>query len=202
MADIILNWKLLFLVFRAEGRNSGCLIRLCCIIWVCFDLAINSLIGFTPYVDNYAHLGGLVYGILLALTMLERLPLSFFDKGNGTCFKFRMFMIRFLGATIAAVLVVVSAVLLIRSDGTATPCPKCRYISCLPFPFWTEKKWWYCDGCDGISGDISRLRGTEYFSELTLYCPYSDIVQVDLESKYSEVSQIELVLPDFCREHC
>ena len=203
VADIVLNWKLMFLVFKNGGKRSGCWMRFCCVFWLCFDLFINSLIGFTPYVDNYAHMGGLIYGLLVALTILERLPLSFFGKGNGICYKLRIASLRFLGVAIALFLVIISTILLSRSDGLTSPCLGCRYISCAPFPFWTEKKWWYCDGCDAVSGDVYRSRGDAYFSDLELYCPDGEITNVEIfDMGYSELSEIQSALPSVCREHC
>jgi membrane associated rhomboid family serine protease len=51
MADIVLNWKLLFLLFRKdEGSFHWCMYNLLCVFTICVDVAINSIVGFTPYV--------------------------------------------------------------------------------------------------------------------------------------------------------
>ena len=199
VADIALNWKLLFLTFR--DRGNPCRMRTCSLFWLVFDIAINSIIGFTPYVDNFAHLGGLIYGFLIGLTVLERLPLSFFGKGSGICHKIRICSLRFLGILCACALVIISAILLGRSNGVRSPCWDCRYISCAPFPFWTDNKWWYCDGCDAATADV-YLRGT-VFGTMDLYCPRGGIVQVDIANEQiSNGAELQPLLPGFCRAYC
>jgi membrane associated rhomboid family serine protease len=204
VADIALNWKLMFLVFKDRGGASGCWMRFCCFFWLLFDIVINSLIGFTPFVDNFAHLGGLVYGFLVALTILERLPLSFFGTGSGICHQLRIASYRCVGFIIAATLICVTTVVLGESDGLRSPCYQCRYISCAPFPFWTESKWWYCDGCDAAFGDIYRRTGDVFFSDLELFCPTNgEVVDIDIfDKRYTEIYGIQEALPSFCREYC
>jgi hypothetical protein len=62
--------KLLSIIEKAI-QDAECWMRFCCIFWLCFDLFVNPLIGFSPYVENYAHMGDLIYGLLVALTILE-----------------------------------------------------------------------------------------------------------------------------------
>lgn len=206
VADIVLNWKLLFLVFKSrDGKPAGCMVRFCSMFWLLSDLAMNSIIGFTPFVDNYAHLGGLTYGFLISLTVLQRLPLSFFGRGNGVFFKIRIGMLRTMGAVLAVALLVLTSILLSESDGLKSPCYECRYISCAPFPFWLEEKWWYCDGCDAVSAEVFR-RGDDdaVFTDLDLYCPGNgELVEVDIaESKHTDASDVEDSLGDYCRALC
>jgi hypothetical protein len=76
LANIALNWKLLFLLFRKdEDGFHWCLCNLFCVFAICLEVAINSIVGFTSCVDNFAHMGGSVCGFLLGLTILKRLPL-------------------------------------------------------------------------------------------------------------------------------
>lgn len=206
VADIVLNWKILFLVFRnQDGNPAGYGVRLCAMLWLCLDLAANSIVGFTPFVDNFAHLGGLTYGFLISLTILQRLPLAFFGKGNGICFKFRIGLLRIIGAVLAVALLVITSILLTESDGLKSPCHQCRYISCAPFPFWSEEKWWYCDGCDAASGKIFRRQDDDsLFTDLDLYCPeHGQTVEIDIaEAGYNDVSDIQDILAEYCREYC
>ena len=152
LADIIMNWKILFLVLKSRQAGSGCCLQFCCLFGLLIELAINTIPGFTPWVDNFAHLGGLFYGFCLSFLLLKTLPVSFSGNDPGTCHRICRLTVQFLlsGAGIALTAVIVSLLILGRSDGTTTPCPSCRYISCAPFPFWTEDKWFYCDGCDSI----------------------------------------------------
>ena len=200
LADIFLNWKLLFLVFKNRGEDSGCWKKFRCIFWIVLDLFFQTLIGLTPFVDNFAHLGGLIYGFLLGLTMLERLPLAFFGEGSR---RWKLASYRLFGITTTTVCLVLSSVLLSQSDGFQAPCYSCRSISCAPFPFWSEEKWWECDWCNYVEGDVIKTRGDEYYSELVLMCPNGKVAHTDiLDAKYSDMADIAEDLPDYCRKIC
>jgi len=207
VADIVLNWKLLFLVFcNDDGSPVSWSVKVCSVIWLIVDLMANAVIGFTPFVDNFAHMGGLIYGFLISLTVLQRLPLAFFGRGNGFCFKFRMRIYRISGVLFGAVLLATTSALLSQSDGVRNPCHKCRYISCLPFPFWTSDKWWYCDGCDTVDGEVFKLDVNDklLYTDLDLYCPgRSGAVRIDISgSAYRDVSHVEGALSEYCRRYC
>jgi membrane associated rhomboid family serine protease len=236
VADIVLNWRLLFLVFEqrlaqrrdvnnddnaetavATKRRICCptdyqfLMRFMCGFWLCVDICINSFVGFTPFVDNFAHLGGLVYGFLLSLSALRRLPLSFFDHQRQSsrlswcCHQTRIFVLRFFGFIGASILLMVSFVLLSQSNGLNSPCLGCRYISCLPFPFWVsdEKKLWTCDICIGVNAQIYYRKGPDYFSDVDLYCPQGYTAKVDIfDEKYTTVPEVEAELESMCKTWC
>lgn len=205
MADIVLNWKLLFLLFRKdESGFRWCLYNLFCVFTLCFDVAINSIVGFTPYVDNFAHMGGLVYGFLIGLTILTRLPLSFFGKASGFCHKMRIICLRVFGAATASFLIILSSLLLDRSDGITSPCSNCRYMSCIPFPIGREKKWWYCDGCDAVEADAYfDERGDDYYAKVDVFCPDGGIATVDVyDLKSTTGKEIIRNLPEYCRNYC
>jgi membrane associated rhomboid family serine protease len=207
VADIVLNWKVLFLVFcNEDGSPVSWSVKCCAVIWLVLDLMANAIIGFTPFVDNFAHMGGLAYGFFISLTVLQCLPLSFFGRGNGVLFKLRIGILRFTGALLAVALLVTTSVLLSKSDGLKSPCYKCRYISCLPFPFWTSEKWWYCDGCDAVDGEVFKLDvNDEYlFTDLDLYCPgRDDTIRVDISGdEYRDLSDVQDRLSGYCRHYC
>lgn len=51
LADIIMNWRLLFCDFVTEnGKKHRHAIV---VVVLVFDIILNSIIGLTPYVDNY-----------------------------------------------------------------------------------------------------------------------------------------------------
>lgn len=206
VADIVLNWKILFLVFRNyDGSAAGYVVRCLAIFWLGLDLVLNSAVGFTPFVDNFAHLGGLTYGFFISLTVLQRLPLAFFGKGQGPCFRIRIRMLRVMGAFIALTLFFITGTLLSQSDGIKSPCHKCRYISCIPFPFWSKDKWWYCDGCDAVSGKVFHRNDDDViFSNLDLFCPEGgETVEIDISGgQYKDTSDVQKILAGYCREYC
>jgi membrane associated rhomboid family serine protease len=205
VADAILNWKLMFLVFKDRPGMSGCWMKFRCIFWLCLELIIHSLIGFTPYVDNFAHLGGLLYGLLVAFMIMERLPLSFFGKGKGGCHRFRIAISQFFAAALVTSLLLVSSIWLSQSDGVTIPCPDCRYISCAPFPFWTEDKWWSCDGCDAVTAELYKNEDGSFYNEIEVFCPDGMPVFGDIsEHEYSEsdMDDMQKMLPGLCRTLC
>ena len=145
LADILVNWDLLFLKL---GNGGGRDERTKCqniqvLVWLCVDILANILIGLTPLVDNFAHMGGLLYGICYALPLVDRLGMHFFGP-LGKCFQVQNWSLRVFGFVAGCTLTLISSILLLKSDGYHAPCENCRYMSCAPFPFWTEDKWWDC----------------------------------------------------------
>ena len=51
LADICMNWKLLFSDFVTE--NGGRYRHAAVVVFLFFDIALNCIIGLTPYVDNF-----------------------------------------------------------------------------------------------------------------------------------------------------
>lgn len=205
VADIAINWRLLFSK-EVNKNDSGTRLRhFKVLMWLVFDILINCLIGLTPFVDNFTHLGGMVYGFLCGLSAIERLPLDFFGKAHSTCSRIRNYSVRFFGLILSVVLIMISTALLVESDGGSSPCSNCRYVSCVPFPFWAaeDRKWWYCDDCDRVKGDVTKDDGTGYYDVLTLTCPNGDTENIDLTGQNIEDSEwLRNQLPTFCRQNC
>jgi len=202
LADIVLNWRLLFVVFRQRSDHSWT-VAFCSIIWILFDLAFNSILGWTPFIDNFAHLGGMLYGFLMGCTVLQRLPLKFFGKTSGTFYRARIRLLRLFSATAVLGMLLCSSFLLMRSDGATSPCWNCRYISCAPFPFWTEQKWWHCDGCDSVTAQTITDDSNTFFQQIDLSCPQGNVELIDVRAKQiSDKSQLAKELPKLCRKHC
>merc|ERR1711862_935948 len=85
--------------------------------WLLVDIIVNCIIGLTPFVDNFTHLGGMVYGFLCGLSTLERLPKEFFGLKTGFCGHIRQFLVRFLGVIISVTSIFITTELLLESDG-------------------------------------------------------------------------------------
>jgi Rhomboid family len=141
LADIVVNWDLLFLKLGGDERTPCQNAQV--LFWLFIDILVNMLIGLTPFVDNFAHMGGLLYGIFYALPLVDRLGVHFFGQ-LGVCFKLKNCSLRVFGFLAGCTLLLTSSILLLKSDGYNSPCEQCRFISCAPFPFWTEDKWWDC----------------------------------------------------------
>jgi len=142
LADILVNWDLLFLKIGDAEERTPCQ-NVQVLFWLLFDVLVNSMIGLTPYIDNFAHMGGLCYGIFYALPLAERVGLHFFGNA-GFCFRMKNCSLRLFGLLAGCTLLALSLVMLMYSDGYTSACEKCGFISCAPFPFWKEDKWWDC----------------------------------------------------------
>jgi len=88
------------------------------------ELIVGVGLGYIPGVDNFAHLGGFLMGLLVATTLYPVVSASKRHKSIVW------------GSRIAAIPVaVVLMVVLIRNFYTGDPyaaCPGCRYLSCFP----------------------------------------------------------------------
>ncbi|KAL3799010.1 hypothetical protein HJC23_005149 [Cyclotella cryptica] len=203
IADICINWSLLFSK-HVNSSDEGTRFRhLKVLMWLLFDIVINCLVGLTPFVDNFTHLGGMVYGFLCGLSTIERLSTDFFGIATSTLSRIRNLFVRFSGLLLSVVLIMVTTALLVESDGGASPCSSCRYVSCVPFPPWAgeDAKWWYCDDCSRVTAD-AKLDSSGYYS-LSLTCPDGVIEEIDLSDELVTDRQwIRRQLPNLCRKHC
>jgi hypothetical protein len=136
--------------------------------FICYEQILGLV---TPFIDNWSHLGGIFYGACSAFSAIYAMPVGFFgvDTSNTTWAKIRTFLIKFSGLIVTIVLIFSSTVWLAKSEPGEIPCEGCRYISCVPFPFFQEDKWWYCDDCDGTSAKLF-LENDVYVS-MDLNCP-------------------------------
>lgn len=94
------------------------------LVFMTIELAIGVAIGFIPYVDNFAHIGGFVMGLLVSTVLY---PVISESKRH----KLLMWVARLVAAPVAILLFV----LLIRNFYTSNPyaaCQGCRYLSCIP----------------------------------------------------------------------
>jgi len=87
-------------------------------------LMILFLVGLLPIVDNYAHLFGFLFGLLLAFALMPFLTFNMYDRqfklvGVVVCLT--------LGVVILVMLLIVFYVAPIRS------CDACKYFNCIPF---------------------------------------------------------------------
>lgn len=146
---LVLAWQIYFPTgnfSRAKKVNidDGSLFRYIVIVAsLIFDVALNCTIGLTPYVDNFTHLGGLALGFLYGLTTGHHISSRFFGVRNT----FLHLLLRFMGIFVSIIAITIAAYFLAKSDGETSPCTKCLYLSCVPFPFWEEPgdRWWHCD---------------------------------------------------------
>ncbi|KAJ3088477.1 hypothetical protein HK102_008647 [Quaeritorhiza haematococci] len=120
LLDLIQNWKLV-------NNPYWELTKLVFQILLCF------FIGTLPFIDNFAHFGGFIFGFVAGLIFLPQLHFGKWDRRRKLFFQ------------IVAVPVLVVLIFLLAKgfvDGnTAEKCTWCKYINCIPGMPWCEQKW-------------------------------------------------------------
>ncbi|KZT61287.1 rhomboid-domain-containing protein [Calocera cornea HHB12733] len=109
--DLLTHWGL----EDHPGRNLVLLI---------IELIVGVGLGYIPGVDNFAHLGGFLMGLLTCIVLFPVISRTR-----------RHMIIVWIFRIIAIPLIIVLFVVLIRNFYTADPaasCPWCRYLSCIP----------------------------------------------------------------------
>lgn len=154
---------------------------------------------YRPYVDNFTHLGGMVYGFLCGLSTMERLSSDFFGMEDTTLTIIKNIVIRSFGLLLSLLSISVTLGFLLNMDPSSTPCPNCSWLSCVPFPPWENatNKWWYCDNCNTATASIVR----QPFLRLDVDCPAGEIATVNITSDLDR-TELQKKLPTYCREYC
>lgn len=224
ISDICVNWSLIFMKDKEDQDKNRCR-NVMVILWLVVDIVINCVLGLTPFIDNFTHLGGLIYGFLCGLSTIDRVQTAFFGVSIDTCTTVKNNLVRFGGLIVSVVLIMTTTVILVHSDGATSPCSSCRYISCVPFPPWSEgmlsgsgdpamtlflthcfssDKFWYCDDCDQVTADARKFNSTsQFFDTLHMTCPDGQMETINISSdKIYEANAISAQLPAYCRANC
>ena len=205
-ADITLNWRLLFINYSPSenGNRSAAASRqnIYAILWLVLDIVVNAVIGLTPMVDNFSHLGGLIYGLCCGWSTIEPLSVGFFGVNTTSWQKAKVLVVRFFGIIVSVVAIMLTTLWLASADVVGqTPCSNCRYISCVPFPFFQQDKWWYCDDCDMVTADLYTTGNV--YSRIDLTCPDQTIESINISSSgTTNRDDVQRRLPGLCREYC
>lgn len=202
LSDITMNWNLFFNDFVNERGARLSHARV--LIMLFLDIVVNCLIGLTPFIDNFTHLGGMIYGFLCGLSTIKLVSPRFF---GGSCHKCKRVLYRSFGVLVCVACLIASSVVLFSGDGVTNPCPSCTKISCVTMPPWadSESKWWYCDNCDVATANGTLDSATEKFVELNITCPDKSFQVLNTPNdSWSNANQAELeeMLPTLCRQHC
>jgi len=193
-------------------------VRLMCSVTLAFEFFLNFAIGLLPFVDNFSHLGGFLFGFFVSLSSLRLLSASSFDyrkKEQRTafqkwCHKIRIFALRCGGGLLALFLVLLTIIFLHKSDGTNSPCPRCRYLSCMALPKpWKPNdpsNWWTCDGCGGVQATVTSVSvgGEEIWYIDKMFCPLGNTIALDFSEGvgFPEMQHARNALPKLCTQLC
>lgn len=121
LAELITNCHLLSL-------REGC----CAFASIGLTIAVNLAIGLLPFVDNFAHLFGLIGGMCLGFALLIHVDDAGRVRARQICTA-AVALLAYLFLLCGGV-----ALLYFRVKGEDF-CPSCKFISCVPSP------WWSCD---------------------------------------------------------
>ncbi len=202
--DIFRNRKLIFSDFINKGRSRRHHVLV--LLVLVMDIFVNLLLGLTPYTDNFMHLGGFFLGCLCASTIIN--PVDLFGYQSTSIRTNRRniaaFFSRHFGPMITGLTIIVSLVILFQGDGITSPCPSCRYLSCVSFPPWTDydKRWYYCDDCGRVLAFGRRDKSTGEYASIEMHCPAGNTIFFSVDGYDNDKESLQKNLPSFCREKC
>ena len=126
-AELFQNWYIIFHPWYALGK-------LVMLLFVLFAA------GFLPYVDNYAHLIGFVFGFLLSFALLPYVTFGKFDRQR-----------KIIGIIVCLLTAIglFSLLIVLFYVSPVYECPYCHYFNCIPF---TDKL------CDTMKVSVGERR--------------------------------------------
>ena len=114
LCDLFATWKI-------KNHQIPRLIGIILVIIILF------IAGLTPYIDNFAHLGGLIMGLLVALMLVPNL-------NYGKCQAYCYGVISFFAFPIMSTLFMVCFVIVFKSiDANLDWCKNCERFNCVEF---------------------------------------------------------------------
>jgi len=200
-----MNWSILFSKEVNVDDSATTSRHIKILLLLLIDMGLNCIIGLTPLVDNFTHLGGMIYGFLVGLSTMKKLSSDFFGKNKGFIDHLKLVFVRFFGLIVCIIAIIITFAVLAESNGSSIPCDKCRYFSCVPFPPWKEEddKWWHCDDCGLVTADAISNPSKQIFSVLNLTCPDKQKEVIDIsDENISDSREIARKLPSYCRQYC
>jgi hypothetical protein len=148
-----------------------------------------------PFLDNYAHLGGLICGCILGLVVLVQTRYYY----SGVKKRKRTYQIILMVISILLLPGLMIAGYVVFFTRVPINCRACSYISCVPMPPGAAyaDRWWSCDECSqgGLTGDIEPQNNTVLFT-----CPNTGVRQ---SKSFPPTTTIDTnVLIQACIEKC
>ncbi|KAI9478730.1 MAG: rhomboid family-domain-containing protein [Benjaminiella poitrasii] len=119
VVDLIVNWKQI----KKPGRE---------LMKLLFVIVISLVLGLLPGLDNFAHIGGLIMGLLVSVLL----------KSKSQYASHRSIIITWIARIVSFILIIVLFVIFLHIFYTTTDlsnvCPGCKYLSCLPVNGWCD----------------------------------------------------------------
>lgn len=142
----------------------------------------------------------MLYGLFCGLSTIERLSSDFFGVDENWRTQLKHGLVRLFGLIVSFVAIITTLIILMQGDAVTTPCPRCTWLSCVPFPPWagTNDKWWYCDDCIQVTANII----SQPYLHLEINCPSGSFAEVNLTSTTVDRAYLEKNLPSYCRSYC
>jgi len=164
-ADLIHNWS----VYRGQNR--------CMLFQLIVATVVNLGLGLVPFLDNFAHFGGFVTGIILGFSLLIQNTYDIWGYRKER--KMYQLLLQAGAITIIPVLFVVLILVLYLGVDVSQVCSWCDYISCVPLPPGAadEDLWWDCTPCS-TSSDVNVVITDISAGDYTVTCP--DLSEVEV----------------------
>lgn len=125
LVEVLQSWQML-------ERPSIALLK------VLVPIILLFMLGLLPWIDNWAHVSGFLFGFLLAFSLLPYVSFGTFDRRR----KLIGILFSLGGAILLFILLVILFYVLPLYD-----CPGCQYFNCIPFT---------PDFCKNMEIDINR----------------------------------------------
>lgn len=121
-ADFILN----FSFYKDQWK--------CVLSQLMFGTTFNVLLGMIPQLDNFAHVGGLIAGLITGLSVLTLPRYDMYEDLKPD--KMYQICLKSIAIFITPILIIIFVIVLYLGVDVEEHCPGCEYISCVPTPFW------------------------------------------------------------------
>mmetsp|Transcript_39324 Transcript_39324/g.64430 ORF Transcript_39324/g.64430 Transcript_39324/m.64430 type:complete len:569 (+) Transcript_39324:107-1813(+) len=183
-ADLIQNWSVLHKPWVELS-------------FLFFLTASNYVFGFMPYLDNFAHTGGMVFGVLCGLVLLAQTRVDHFGFARGRkCYQTALATLAAMGT--AALLMAATAWLYSSADVYAI-CPRCSKLSCVEFPpgAGPDGYWWDCSVCASSGFGYTQYTNGTFF----MRCPREGGTLTE-HLNITGANELNILSSDFYLDYC